>query len=548
MYLLTGSSTAAAETALPDATIRIESFDTMAESVGLPNDKFEQESSSRALRPLKIAIFDNGFRGFKSALGRTIPAGTRLRPGPIEIDSKTEELHGLKMAEIFTNLMSRTGVDYQLHLFNTFGYSNFQTATDTVIIEKFDLVIYPHVWEYGGNDDGRGFFNQLVSKVTARGITWVNATGNFGKSTYRGSIERSKNDWAKLPAPNETVRVRCNNSKAGVCNLRAVLAWNSFSDDVQDGTDKDLDLVLTDDTFGEIGTARLAQKKRLITGVRGESLYPREILQAQITPGLYYLRVKIRSQNFSKSDKLRITISGDFTALLDRTEGETLLNPADNSSVITVGAFDSEANGVSRVNIKPDLQAISLIKTEDGELYKGSSNATTAVAARIALELAKHTTTARPHLDRASLLQVVRGGSLRPTHQPAQTSRTIRPNDSRAGSDELAATNPTCYVYSVLPLTTREARAMLRDGGAVVETVSGTKVFIDEDPFDRAARLGIFVVKEAPKPEAAKTDSLILAADLSGFFAAPLSARRQLGRDAFEFVRTPRGASYCPIR
>jgi hypothetical protein len=520
--------------------IRIESLDALANAVGLSNPT---ATSGTKLRPLKVAIFDNGFQGFNDALGTTIPEHTRLRKGPVAVDPATEQGHGLKIAEIFSNLMDRTEVPYELHLFQAFGYSNLQSAIDTAIVEKFDLVLYSQVWEYAGNGDGEGFINQLVSNATARGITWVNASGNFGKSTYRAAVTRTDDDWARLPGPNQSVQIRCAKNAGNVCHLRVVLAWNSFSNDVNIGTDKDLDLVLTDDTLTVVKTAGLAQKKIVKPEDQGASLYPREIVEVDVKPGLYYARVKIRSQNFSKADELRLTSSGDFTQMLNPTLGETLLAPADNPSVITVGAFDAEETGMSRKLLRPDLSAISLIELEDGALFKGSSQSAAAYAARIAFEISKHTTPDQPHLDRASVLQLARGGTPRP--KPLPTAEPTRGGGTSAvnSNSGLGSTTGSCYVYVALPLTTPGARKMLRDGGFAVATVTGNKVFIDENPFVRAARMGI-IIDGAPQ----NFMGSILAADVSGFFAVPIARRQELGPDAVEFVQTPRAATYCPIR
>ncbi|CAN5638337.1 hypothetical protein BH10BDE1_BH10BDE1_11100 [soil metagenome] len=531
--------TLATKPAFSAGEIKPGSLDSLANAVGLSSPAIPDRAK---LRPLKIAILDNGFSGFVAALGNTIPSGTQLRKGPIAVDPKTEEGHGLKIAEIFSNLMDRTEVQYDLHLFQAFGYSNLQSAIDTAIIEKFDLILYSQVWEYGGNGDGQGFINALVSNATSKGITWVNASGNFGKSTYRAAISRKTDDWAALPGPNNSVQIRCAKNEGGVCHLRVVLTWNSFSNDVNAGTDKDLDLVLTDDILTVVQTAGLKQKTSVRAGETGVSLYPREIVEADVKPGLYYIRAKMRSQNFTSTDELRITSSGDFTEMINRTEGETLLAPADNSSVITIGAFDSDMSGLSRKLLRPDLSAISLIETDDGAQFKGSSNSAAAYAARIAFEISKHTSVDRPYLDRAAILQVARGGSARPL--PPVASPPPAPSQPAANASRgLASTTGACYVYIALPLTTPEAHKMLRDGGSAVATVTGNKVFIEENPFVRAARLGI--------PVNGLTQGLsnvILAADVSGFFAVPLSRRKDLGRDAVEFVQAPQGASYCPIR
>lgn len=519
-----------------DESLLPESLDTLAQAVGL--DRAAENSKPR--RTIKIALFDTGFRGYSDALGLTIPLSTKLRKGPIAVDPKTEEAHGLKMAEILSGLLDRTEVDYELHLFQTTGYSNLSAAVDTAIIEKFDLINYSQVWEYGENDDAKGFVNELVNRATSKGILWVNAVGNFGKTTYRTPVERIEDDWAYLPGPNSSVQIRCKKNEGGKCLLRLVLSWNSYSLSTETGTDKDLDLVLTDDTLKVIQTGGLVQRKNIPQGGEaGASLFPREIIEAEVKPGLYYARVKIRSKNFSKSqDVLRLTLSGTFTEMLNRTEGETVFAPADNPAVISVGTTDSDQDSISRRALRPDIRVASLVKTADGGQFKGSSNSAAAISARVALELAKLTD--RRSASRESILQVLSGGRARPT-TPVSSNR-----ESDVGESSISDFAPTgssgCYVFHALRLTRSHVQTLLRAGGVVVETTMGPKIFIDENPFARAERLGLRVNSED------RSERSILVADTAGLYSTAKANRNRLGQGAIEIVQTPRDATFCAIR
>ena len=505
------------------------SLDALAKGVGLDTVQSTEQSLRR---PVKIAILDNGFRGYKDSLGSLIPRSTKIRVGPVAVDPKTEDEHGLKMAEIVSGLLDRTETNYELHLFYAFGYSNLKSAVDQVISEKFDVVLYSQVWEYGGNGDGRGFINSLISKATAANILWVNAAGNFAKTTYLAPVERIADDWAYLPGPNESVQLRCFRNSSGKCRLRLVLSWNSFSDDVNIGTDKDLDLVLTDDTLKVVKTAGLIQKKS-VTGELGASLYPREIIEADVEPGVYFARVKVRSKNFTKADTLRITASGDFLEMLNRTEGETLLAPADLPSVISIGASDSVNSSTSRKLAKPDLRSTSLITTESELQFKGSSNSSAAYAARIATEVFN-----RGPLSREAVLSLLQGGKAPRTGGRAQAPNT---NLDKVTTD-ITSPRGSCFPYEALRFNTPQIIMMMKSGGTIVDTMSGLKIFIDEDPFVRAARLGLMVNDDGTGRE-------ILLADLSGLFSAPKASRALLGSGGtVEIVKTPPNVSYCSLR
>jgi hypothetical protein len=278
-----------------------------------------------------------------------------------------------------------------------------KAAVQTVVDEDFDIVLYSQVWEYGGNGDGMGFINSLVNQATSNGVIWINAAGNFGNATYFAPIQILADEWSFLPSPNNGVRVRCRENKTDKCNLRAVLSWNDFKNEPEIGTTKDLDLVLSDDTMKVIRSGGLEQVAT--GGAPGTSLYPREIVEAELKPGLYELRVKARSKNFAKSvDNLRIVTSGDYLEQIDVTTAfETLLAPADNLTVITVGANDSEKSSASARMGKPEVSFESVVQLKNGDSFKGSSN-----SAAMAAALATVARALNPQATRADVIDFLR--------------------------------------------------------------------------------------------------------------------------------------------
>ncbi len=491
----------------PAAQIEASSLDRLARELGMRN------MAGQTLSPVKIAILDNGFKNAATSLGT-------LHTGPIAVNANLEEEHGTKMAEIVQGLLKRAGVSADVHLYQAFGYSNFEAAvkaiTDEKIGEKFDVVLYSQVWEYGGNGDGKGFINAVVNRALDQGILWINAAGNFAAGTLRAAVAKGADDWVKLPGVNDSAVIRCEPKTGDTCHARLVLSWNSFADDVKAGTDKDLDLVLTDDTLRIVQTAGLAQKLVVAPTDTGASLYPREIIEAKLKPGTYFARVKVRSSNFDANrDELRLTVSGDFVTLQTSSLGESLLAPADNPRVITVGASDSELSSSSRSMKKPDILASSLIKTSDGLQYKGSSNAAAAIAARATLERALD-----KNLTRDQLLKVLQRASL-------------------AHPASYGPTGPGCYQLDVLRSAAPHLRQMALEGGVIVQTTDGQKMFLDEDPFTRAHRLALSI-----RPWSGRGAGGRLMGNVTGLFEYGASAAP---RDAIEFVLTPANAVICPL-
>ncbi len=517
-------------------------------------------------RPVKIAILDNGFDGHAAEIGKTLPVSVTFHAGPVarpagqrtekqtgrqtsrqtdkQVNQKTDhqseskDAHGVIMAQIMTGLLTNGGrsehLPFDLHLFETFGYSNLEAAVEDVVREKFDLVLFAQVWEYGGNGDGRGFINRLINRATEAGVIWINAAGNFGSSIFRGPVRQAQDDWVRLPAANESVRVRCQQNQNRKCLLRVVLSWNDFNDDVERGTDKDLDLVLTDDALKIIQTAGLTQTAAPLVGQAGFSKYPREIIETEVKPGVYLLRVKMRSQDWTSRDELTLAVSGDFTELLNPVRGETLLNPADNTNVISVGASDSEYSSESLSLDKPELSAPSLIQLSDQAQFKGTSTAAAIIATAAAVLRVFD-----PRLTKDDLIEALR--SSRRTQQPNSKRPNHVPNlGAGAGAGlplhvlHFGPTGPGCFSITTLAGEHPEhLRTLLDYYGQPVYSTAGIKIFVQTDPLQIITGLTRI-----------RLDDMVVA-DQRGLTLLPRSMQRELPRGSYEVVQLPAGQRLC---
>jgi hypothetical protein len=336
-------------------------------------------------KKMKVAIFDKGFDQAQNAIGKSLPQSTYIRQMPLASPTDLKVEHGRVMGEILTALMTNNGAHPELapelHLFQVFGFTNFKSAVDTVVKDRFDLVLYSEVWEFGSNWDGQGFINAEVNRAIDNGIFWVNAAGNFARSTFNSDIRIGKNDWVQLPHQNSSLGFRCLASK---CNVRIVLSWNDFKNSPDEGTAQDLDLALSDDLMNIIESSALKQSADRNESRPGFSKYSRESIVKEISKGDYFLRVKARSSNFTSNSQLRITLEGENTELPNRSYDETLLNPADNPRAFTVGALDSDRSSQSYRLQKPDVIVMSSVKTPQGE-FRGTSNSAAFAAAAISL-------------------------------------------------------------------------------------------------------------------------------------------------------------------
>jgi hypothetical protein len=433
---------------------------------------FTRLYDAKTTRTVKIAVFDKGFSGYEAEIGKSLPAKTYYVPGPVAAPDDLKTEHGLRMAQIITSLvtdeMQNPDVIREFYLYNVFGYSNFKAAIDDAIARHIDVISYSEVWEYGGNNDGQGFINKQVSRATAAGITWVNAAGNFALTTYNSGITTVADDWVKLPDQNNALSIRCEQSTAGKCNIKVVLSWNDFKNDVDPGTKKDLDLALADDLLNVVQSSALQQSNDPKEERPGYSKYPREILTAEIKPGNYFLRVKNRSKNFGRNDQLRITVDGESITMPSHSNNESVLNPGDNPTVITVGASDSNRSSVSAKMHKPDLVAPSSMVLQDGSEFRGSSNSTAIVAAGIALLKSQNSKL-------KSRDQIL-----------AQISKNAGNNWGQAGlSLRFLGFMPTgrgCFVSREWPQAPAYIQQVLSAGGVLVDTTIQTRLMVPFDP------------------------------------------------------------------
>lgn len=453
------------------ATSPFKNLEAYKESLGF-NKIYQNELPERRL---KVAVLDKGFFGYKAQIGVTLPANTRYVPGPVAEPADNKVDHGLRMAQILIGMLTDdlNHPDWvpEFALYNVFGYSNFKAAIDDVIAKKYDVVLYSEVWEYGGNSDGKGFINREVTRATKAGIIWVNAAGNFGQTTYNSVVQTVNDSFVRLPDRNNALELRCESTKSGKCPVKIVLSWNDFKDDVELGTDKDLDIALTDDFLNVIQSSSLKQSADPSENRPGFSKYPREIITAELTPGSYYLRVKNRSNNFGGKDRLRITVDGDGAKMPSRTTDNTLLNPADNSTVITVGASDSDRSSSAAGLKKPDLFApSSLVLADTNEEFRGSSNSAAIVAAGVAMVKAID-----PSMNRTAVLKrITRGGASQGDWN--QTGLSL----NALGFSP--ANQSPCFEDVLLNPVPAYIQDIVSRGGVPVKTTFGIRIMIPFDP------------------------------------------------------------------
>lgn len=413
-------------------------------------------------RKIKVAVLDNGFGGRDKEIGKTLPKDTVYDSGPVvEIEGKDgkkikvvpSESHGSVMARLLMMVLDKSGAKYdiELHLIDALGYTRFSAAVEKVIREKFDVVLYSQVWEFGGNVDGKGFINVLVDKAVAAGVIWIQAAGNFNLMTRLNAVDgkvEGKDEWVVFTHKGKTskgVNISCDLPKGAKCPLRMILNWNSYKDDTTTGTDKDLDLFVYDRS-GKVVASSTREQILVAEKRENTTLLPREMIEnVQLDPGQYMARVKVRSKNFSASqDQIRLLIRPPFT-MQDPTPNETLLAPADNEGVIVIGASDEPHTGVSKLQGRPHVLLKSLVKLKadkDEIAFAGSSSAAAIGAGLAVLYLGTGTEQSRrPMIDALKTVSAKRSPVPLPT-APGERTKTVPPPPTSKSPSSTAPHTP----------------------------------------------------------------------------------------------------------
>jgi hypothetical protein len=337
---------------------------------------------------IKIAILDNGFADLDTYLGRSIPQGTRYEKNSQNPPAPTR--HGTSLAELVYKISTGSetlvsgGVGPELLLYNSNGFSNFKESVQKAIAAKVDIILYAQVWEYGGNFDGRGFINSVVSEATNRGILWVNAAGNYKNRIWSGPVKTNAQQQLLFDTGNSSLPFRI---RLGHTAFKASLAWNDFRDQTDYATVQDLDLILEDASGNEIQGGKKHQSGLGNKDSNDWSAHAKETINLDLENGNYTLRVIKNSDNFDEKSVVSVMVQGEFVELLAPPATNSILIPADNPTVITAGAQDDEFS--ARSVQKPEIQLTSKLNFSSGKIIQGSSTAAALAAAKLAVRLSE---------------------------------------------------------------------------------------------------------------------------------------------------------------
>lgn len=354
---------------------------------------------------LKIAILDFGFDGLDGK--RTyLPASAELIEHYDPDFVRRHQLgdpefrrpfvpgnsHGRQMAQIVWAVTGHRRDGPKFFLLNANGPTLFRRAVRYAIEQNVDVILFCGVFEGGGNGDGRGFINRIVSEAIDAGIIWINAAGNFGRRTYEGPIQIASGGEVRFPGAANPTMLRFRN-RLDENTVTITLTWNDYRDQEDAGTDKDLDLYVYQTTGRLVAASELRQVNNRPAGEQ-ESRNPRERLVLRDLPAdEYWIKVRTKTPTaFGPGDKLRVLITAERPEAADPKSGQPVESvpfydanrkgeiypPADHPLVITVGDTASASSFGSTLDHrrKPDVILAETRATfTNGLTTVGASNA-----------------------------------------------------------------------------------------------------------------------------------------------------------------------------
>lgn len=388
----------------------------MADKDGVRKRLGLESYTSAQISQLKIAILDNGFDGFDPKKGQ-LPSTAQM-PQLSQIGAAMTD-HGLGMAQIIWAVTGKRAEGPQFYLLNTNGFTNLKAAIQFVIDNKIDLVLYSQVWPFGGNFDGTGFINALVTRAIQTGTIWINAAGNNGGMVHNGRIidrAKSSSQFFTFDAGRDGLRFE---NTLDDNSLTITLSWTDFQDSELYNTSKDLDLFVYTEDGKLLSSSELIQKGE--APPPGDSKLSSHAREAVVIKGLdrgkYLIKIRMQSSNFEFKDRYRVLLKsdkGNALTFTDRTAGGEIMPPADNPFAFTIGELSSDSAIGPTLSglVKPDviLDDASVAFT-NGNAYSGTSTAAALFAAVTAALKAE-----APALSNQSLKKLITGFLDQPTY------------------------------------------------------------------------------------------------------------------------------------
>ena len=330
----------------------------------------------------RIAIVDIGFEGYEALLGSELPDSVEVHScredGDITADGV---VHGTGVAEI----VHEVAPDASLYLLNFDTEVEFADCVDWVVEMGIDIVNMAVGYFASGPGDGTGFINDIVDIATAEGVLWANSAGNEARQHWLGPWnDPDADDFLNFLQEDETNYV---DARAGGF-ITVVLKW----DDPFGTACNDYDLYLFDPTATTI-VAGSEEFQDFCTS--GFESFPVEFFSYPVpVTGRYHIVIGSFDSDHQATFHL-YSLTQSCPVLQYCVSSNSLLEPADNPGVLTVGAVPWNDTGniesfssqgpTDDGRIKPDIVAPDGVSNVTFGSFFGTSAAVPHVSGAAAL-------------------------------------------------------------------------------------------------------------------------------------------------------------------
>jgi subtilisin family serine protease len=307
---------------------------------------------------VKIGVLDVGFDKYRELLGSDLPSSVLARSfiDGVEIDQTGIE-HGSAVAEIIHDIAP----DAELVFAAYQTAAEKQAAVDWLVSLNPDIISSSTGSTLGRRDD-KSFLARMVDDVVAKGILWVNSSGNTGTSHYRAEFTDNNGDGYHEFEPDSQYM-----GFIPIGGSTLALNWNDW-----DAGTQDLDLYVYDKNGNEIASS--TDRQNGPGSDAGEFMY-----YEFPDKGPYY--VSFYAVNVTRP--LTIDFFLRDGALEYYTPEYSVNTPGDSRGALTVGAINWESEELEDYSsrgptedgrIKPDLVAPSGVSSAAyGDTWDGTS-------------------------------------------------------------------------------------------------------------------------------------------------------------------------------
>ncbi len=174
---------------------------------------------------VKVGVLDVGFDKYKGLLGSDLPANVLARSfiADTEVDQTGIE-HGSAVAEIIHDVAP----DAELVFAAYQTLTEKQIAVDWLMSQGVDIISSSTGMIFGPRDDTE-LAAQMVDQVVAKGVLWVNSSGNSGTSHYRGKFtDKDGNGYHEFAPGDEYMGFSPNGAATMALN------WDDWKNGTQD--------------------------------------------------------------------------------------------------------------------------------------------------------------------------------------------------------------------------------------------------------------------------------------------------------------------------